>query len=118
MSFHSAFRRSLRVAARTFGEDCWWTHEGVQRAAITVGGLTAQQRSMLGGRFGDATIAVSMTAELWHEARADGAESGSLLTVSGPDLPPTEVRIMDVVTPGNGSIVLACGPAGISTPRR
>ncbi len=120
MSFRRAFQRSLVTAGKIFGEGCVWKFADVPRAAITIGMLSAQQRAMYGGRFIDAHLSVSVTAELWAAALTDGADEdgGSVLRVSGPDLPETEVRIGTVERPGNGSVVLICGPAGISTPRR
>lgn len=120
MSFHRAFKHSLGTAGRVFGAGCSWTFAGTTRAALTVGSLTAQQRAILGGRLGDVHLSVSMTAELWAAAQAQtpvGADSGQRITVTGPDLAPTEVRIADVEIPGNGSVVLICGPVGIATPR-
>ncbi len=115
MSFHRAFRQSLRTAEAHFGEGCSWLFEGIARTAISVGSLTAQQRATYGGRFHDAHLTLSVRVEAWNESLAS---AGSLLTISAPDLPAETVRVAEVERPGNGCVVLICGPEGIETPRR
>ena len=116
MSFYTAMKASLRTHGAVFGAGCSWTApDNVPRAALTVGLLNSQQRATYGGRLGDVHLSVSMTVELWTAA---AAAIGDIIAVTSPDIAEQRVRIADVETPGNGSIVLVCGPTGINTPHR